>query len=290
MEVQYQLLEEIASGSYGTVFRAKNVYGDIFAIKKLTQRFDSWLKAQEQTDIRNLLKMPYHPHVCQLLDHYFLNEVLYLVFEYFPFNLLTFIQQNKRLHTLQVRNISFCLLQGLAHVHASRFVHRDLKPENIMIDPISDDLSVLRLQIIDFGNCKQLLPNHQNTNYISTRWYRAPEQLLGSTSYDYKVDVFAAGCVICELLSGCPIFPGTSELDQIVKLLEVLGLPNKRILDKTQLKLDGYRTHAVNQTKENIKMLTNASDGMADLLSKMITWEAGERYAAWQCLQHPVFQ
>ena len=102
-------------------------------------------------------------------------------------------------------------------------MHRDLKPDNIMISE-----NPLQVKIIDFGTCKDLTAESgPHTSYVSTRWYRAPECVLRSHPYNFVSDVFAAGCIMSELYLQHPLFPGTSELDQIDKIFKILGTPKK---------------------------------------------------------------
>lgn len=103
----------------------------------------------------------------------------------------------------------FQLLKGVSYIHKRGYIHRDLKPENLML--LDDSL----LKITDFGITKDNSLSLQTplTEYISTRWYRAPELVLRSSNYDSKVDVFAVGCIMAELYMRMPIFPGNSALD-----------------------------------------------------------------------------
>jgi serine/threonine protein kinase len=112
------------------------------------------------------------------------------------------------------------LCVGLHYIHSNGFFHRDLKPDNILI---SDDLTT---KISDFGLIRETRSAPPYTEYVSTRWYRAPECVLRSRGYTPKVDIFAMGCIMAELFMLYPLFPGASELEQIEKLTEVLGTPS----------------------------------------------------------------
>mmetsp|Transcript_28133 Transcript_28133/g.42550 ORF Transcript_28133/g.42550 Transcript_28133/m.42550 type:complete len:116 (+) Transcript_28133:427-774(+) len=113
---------------------------------------------------------------------------------------------------------------GLRYLHQEMgIMHRDLKPDNIMIT-----LKPLQAKIIDFGTCKDLtMETGPHTSYVSTRWYRAPECVLRSHHYKFESDVFAAGCIMGELYLQTPLFPGSSELDQLEKIFSILGTPKK---------------------------------------------------------------
>jgi len=122
-------------------------------------------------------------------------------------------------------------------------LHRDLKPENIMVN-----LNPLVAKIIDFGTCKDLsVESGPHTSYVTTRWYRAPECVLRSHHYNYNSDIFAVGCVMAELYSGRPLFPGSSELDQIDRIFKILGTPKKdqwregyRLAEKSKIEFNEH--------------------------------------------------
>ena len=108
----------------------------------------------------------------------------------------------------------------MLYIHKQGFFHRDLKPENILID---NDLTI---KIIDFGISREIRSKPPYTEYISTRWYRAPELLFKFPIYSAAVDVFAIGCIVAEMYMNKPLFLGTSEMDQISKIVSVLGSPD----------------------------------------------------------------
>lgn len=98
--------------------------------------------------------------------------------------------------------------------------HRDLKPENLLE-------SQGTIKIADFGLAKSINDEVPFTDYVSTRWYRAPEIILGAEQYDFAIDIFAVGCIFAELIMKMPLFPGGNESDQLLKILQILGTPSK---------------------------------------------------------------
>lgn len=108
---------------------------------------------------------------------------------------------------------------GLSYIHSRGIVHRDIKPENILINK-----QTAEIKIIDFGLAVE--QSITATDYVATRWYRAPENLLGTKEYTTKIDVFSLACVAVELYLGAPLFPGADNLDQLYKIFNVLGEPN----------------------------------------------------------------
>lgn len=99
-------------------------------------------------------------------------------------------------------------MAGIAYIHSNGYMHRDIKPENFLINPEN-----MQLKVADFGLAKKIHGSTQHTEYVSTRWYRAPELILRSKTYNQSVDVFALGCVMAEMYLGRPIFPGSTEAD-----------------------------------------------------------------------------
>ena len=104
-------------------------------------------------------------------------------------------------------------------MHKNGFFHRDLKPENLLMSgPI--------VKICDFGLAREIRSRPPFTDYVSTRWYRAPELLLRSTNYNSPVDVFAFGCILAELYNLSPLFPGNNDMDQLTRVVKVMGTPD----------------------------------------------------------------
>jgi MAK-like kinase len=120
-----------------------------------------------------------------------------------------------------IRNILNQIFQGLNYMHKHGFFHRDIKPENLLCN--GPEL----VKIADFGLARELRSRPPYTDYVSTRWYRAPEVLLRSTNYSSPIDLWAVGCILSELYTLQPLFPGRSEIDQIFRICSVLGTPDR---------------------------------------------------------------
>lgn len=127
--------------------------------------------------------------------------------------------------------LSFQIFAGLSHMHQSGLFHRDMKPENILIRRTTEKRGpnhqrpALLIKIADFGLAREIKSRPPYTEYVSTRWYRAPEVLLRSTSYSSPVDIWAVGTILAELVTLRPLFPGQSEVDQVFRICEILGCP-----------------------------------------------------------------
>lgn len=168
-----------------------------------------------------------HSHIIQLI------EVLYdeptgrlaLVFEIMEMNLYEAIKGRQNyLPETKVKNYMYQLLKAIEHMHRNGIFHRDIKPENIL-------LTAETVKLADLGSCRGLYNKPPLTEYISTRWYRAPECLMTDGHYGYKMDIWGVGCVFFEILSLYPLFPGENELDQIHKIHNILGTPPQELID-----------------------------------------------------------
>ena len=186
------------------------------------------------------------------------------------------------------------MLKGLEYCHSKNIVHRDLKPENVLFT--EDE----RVKICDFGSSKFIEKDTKSTPYIVSRYYRAPELLLGKCDYDDKIDIFAAGCIFAELFTLIPLFPGKTEGLQIFEHMCILGNPPKGYFEKFQLP-ESFLNYFVNMDKiekADIKNVINENKfyddedvkEAGDLILKMIAWDSDERISAKNALKHPFFK
>jgi serine/threonine protein kinase len=202
---------------------------EFVAIKKVYQNKKS--KNRELEIMRQLHKHP-HPYIVHM-KHYFITKgkrlddtYLNLVLEYVPETLAAVIEMRRSrkevLPNLLVKLYTYQLLRGLAHLHGLSITHRDVKPSNLLIDPLRH-----RLKICDFGSAKTNIEREGNVAYMCTRYYRAPELVLGCTHYTTAIDIWSAGCVLAEMLSGAPFFPGKNAADQMIAIAKVMGTPTR---------------------------------------------------------------
>lgn len=149
-----------------------------------------------------------------------------------------------------------------------------------------------QVKLADFGSCRGIYSKQPYTEYISTRWYRAPECLLTDGYYGYKMDLWGVGCVIFEILCLFPLFPGNDEMDQVHKIHNILGSPPKELLDKFQK----YATHmefnfpTVQEGSGIDRLMTSASKEAMDLVHKLLIYNPDNRITASQALKHPWFK
>ncbi|CAG9325038.1 CDKL2_4 [Blepharisma stoltei] len=217
---KYQLLEVIGEGTYGTVYKAKHKdLNAVFAIKKFKETEDN--ESVRKTAMReiNMLKLLKYDNIVNLFEVFRKNKKIYLVFEYVERTVLNDLENSPQgISPFQTKKIMYQLLRAIKFCHDNNIVHRDIKPENLLIS----NNGVLK--ICDFGFARGLNSlNGQYTDYVSTRWYRAPELLVGDTEYGKPVDIWAMGCILAELLTGLPLFPGDSDIDTLSLIMKLFG-------------------------------------------------------------------
>lgn len=152
-------------------------------------------------------------------------------------------------------------------------------------------LSQETIKLADLGSCRGLYNKPPLTEYISTRWYRAPECLLTDGHYGYKMDIWGVGCVFFEILSLYPLFPGENELDQINKIHNILGTPPQELLDKFQKVATHMKLEFAPKKYQGIaNLIPHVSADAQDIILRMLVYNADDRYTASQCLKHAYFK
>ncbi|XP_063042660.1 cyclin-dependent kinase-like 4 [Engraulis encrasicolus] len=217
---KYENLGLVGEGSYGMVLKCRNrETGKIVAVKKFFESEDD--KGVRKIALREIkmLKQLRHENLVSLLEVCKRRRRWYLVFEFVERNLLDELELHPSgLEESRCRAYLYQILRALNYCHQHNIIHRDVKPENVLVTP----QGVLKL--CDFGFARTLaLPGEPYTDYVATRWYRAPELLVGDPKYGKAVDVWAVGCVFMEMLTGEPLFPGDSDIDQLYHIIRCIG-------------------------------------------------------------------
>ena len=219
MQKKYEVLGVVGEGAYGIVYKCKNKEtGKYVAIKKFKEVGDDLVKKTMKRELKMLQRL-HHPNVVEFQDAFRRKGNLFLVFEFVDKNLLELLQEHPNgLDPNLIRHLIYQLCKSIKYLHEQNIIHRDIKPENLLIT------DKMESKLCDFGFARLVSEtNEKLTDYVATRWYRAPELLLSQGSYGKEVDYWAIGCIMGELVDGNPLFPGENELDQIHCIQKVLG-------------------------------------------------------------------
>nr|XP_009929793.1 PREDICTED: serine/threonine-protein kinase MAK isoform X1 [Opisthocomus hoazin] len=283
---RYTIMKQLGDGTYGSVLMGKsNESGELVAIKRMKRKFYSWDECMNLREVKSLKKLN-HANVIKLKEVIRENDHLYFVFEYMKENLYQLMKdRNKLFPESVIRNMMYQILQGLAFIHKHGFFHRDMKPENLLC--IGPEL----VKIADFGLARELRSQPPYTDYVSTRWYRAPEVLLRSSVYSSPIDLWAVGSIMAELYTLRPLFPGTSEVDEIFKICQVLGTPKKSDWPEGYHLASAMNFRFPQCVPISLKtLIPNASNEAIQLMSDMLNWNPKKRPTASQALKYPYFQ
>ena len=219
MQNKYEVIGVVGEGAYGIVYKCKNKEtGKYVAIKKFKEVGDELVKKTMKRELKMLQRL-HHPNVVEFQDAFRRKGNLFLVFEFVDKNLLELLQEHPNgLDPNLIRHLIYQLCKSIKYLHEQNIIHRDIKPENLLIT------DKMESKLCDFGFARLVSEtNEKLTDYVATRWYRAPELLLSQGNYGKEVDYWAIGCIMGELVDGNPLFPGENELDQIHCIQKVLG-------------------------------------------------------------------
>ncbi|GAA5814724.1 hypothetical protein MFLAVUS_008225 [Mucor flavus] len=254
--------------------------------------------SSSQKEYKTLKRMSIHPNIVRLHESFLgPSKEFYFIMEYMNGgNLYQYINEHKeRKQTIKasdVKSILVQILSALNHIHQVECIfHRDMKPENILI---TDSLIV---KLADFGLATDIKKITPYTDYVCTRWYRAPEVLLKSSSYSFQIDLWAVGVIFAELITLHPLFPGTSEIDQLSRICNILGTPSSTSKGewKQGIKLAhkiGFQfpktVHGVDSLATVLLPHTLSDQGL-DLLSQLLQFNPCKRINSTNALLHPYF-
>ncbi|XP_070608125.1 MAPK/MAK/MRK overlapping kinase isoform X4 [Erythrolamprus reginae] len=284
---EYKTIGKIGEGTFSDVLKVQSLNnGRCYACKQMKQHFESIDHVNNLREIQALRRLNPHPNILTLHEVIFDKKAgaVALICELMDMNIYELIKGRKKpLPEKKITNYMYQLCKSLDHIHRNGIFHRDVKPENILI---KQDL----LKLGDFGSCRSTHSKQPYTEYISTRWYRAPECLLTDGYYSYKMDIWSAGCVFYEIASFHPLFPGSNELDQISKIHDIIGTPPKKILHKFKQSRVMSFDFPARKGKGISPFIPNLSNKSLTLMYAMIQYDPDERICAHEALQHPYFR
>ncbi|SGY49954.1 BQ5605_C001g00840 [Microbotryum silenes-dioicae] len=298
----YQIIDVVGEGAYGVVCSAIHVgTHSKVAIKKITPFDHSSTSASRQVfclrtlrEIK-LLRWFNHENIISILDIVrpptleAFSEV-YLIQELMETDLHRVIR-SQELSDDHCQYFLYQTLRGLKALHSAAVLHRDLKPSNLLLNANCD------LKICDFGLARSALSAETEavgfmTEYVATRWYRAPEIMLTFKEYNRAIDVWSVGCILGEMLSSKPLFPGRDYHHQLTLILDVLGAPS----------LDDFYAISSHRSRDYLRALPfrkkrpfntlypNANPLALDLLERCLTFNPKKRITVEEALAHPYLE
>ncbi|ORY35019.1 mitogen-activated protein kinase [Naematelia encephala] len=291
----YAVQETVGEGAYGVVVSAVHLASGIQVAIKRINPFDHVMFCQRTLREIKLLRHFRHENIISILDiilppSYDEFTEVYLVQELMETDLHRVIR-SQELSDDHCQYFIYQAIRGLKALHSANVLHRDLKPSNLLLNANCD------LKICDFGLARSAAappdagPNGGNgfmTEYVATRWYRAPEVMLSFQEYTKAIDIWSIGCILAEMINGKPLFPGADYHDQLGLILEVLGTPNMDDFNEiTSEKSREYiRTLPLTRRRDFAILCPKASPKALDFLRKTLTFSPSRRMTVEQCLEH----
>lgn len=299
---RFKIVKELGHGAYGIVCSAQYddgsnpASGSLVAVKKITNIFSKKILSKRALrEIKLLQFFRGHKNITCLYDLDIVpnpqtgefNDI-YLYEELMECDMHQIIRLGQPLTDLHFQLFIYQVLCGLKYIHSADVLHRDLKPGNLLVNADCD------LKICDFGLARGFSENiEQNsgfmTEYVATRWYRAPEIMLSFSNYTKAIDIWSVGCILGELLGGKPLFRGKDYVDQLNQILLILGTPRESTLTKIgSLRAQNYvRSLPIMRKRKFLELLPNANPLALDLLEKMLAFDPYERITVNEALKHP---
>jgi len=313
---RYKLIKPIGQGAYGVVIACEDrlrgkldsqlssgssggsgnkgkknsrTYGKV-AVKKITSAFDDLVDAKRILREIRLLRHFNHENIIRVLDIPLPEsknfEDVYIVSELMETDLHRVIYSKQSLSDEHIQYFIYQMLRALKYMHSAGVLHRDLKPSNLLVNSNCD------LKICDFGLARGvdgLDPSAKLTEYVVTRWYRAPEIMLSCKKYTSAVDVWATGCILAELLGRKPIFPGNDYIHQLEIIADQLGSAKKEDLHFVTSSR-ALRFMSRQPKKRRIpfgESYPKASKACVNLLTRMLEFDPAKRISVEDALAHP---
>ncbi|KAL4468541.1 hypothetical protein ABPG74_005044 [Tetrahymena malaccensis] len=272
---------------YGSFYRAESIEnGQMYLIEEHNKQCSTW---EECISIRQVkvLRVLNHPNIIKIREIIRQDKQLFLVFEYFETSLSqyyqSFIDNRKKMSEEQIKKIIYQIALALNQCHLNGIMHRDLTPENIYITKEN------RIKVGQFSNA-EFQNKHNNTAYVTSRYYKSPESIL-KQQQNTKIDIWALGCIMGELYCLNPLFAGNSEIDQLMQILKIIGIPNHKeypefhtLCQQKQIKILPF-----SESKQLPSIIPQASIEAIDLMFQMLNINPFKRINIQAVLQHPFF-
>uniref|UniRef100_H3A0N3 cyclin-dependent kinase n=1 Tax=Latimeria chalumnae TaxID=7897 RepID=H3A0N3_LATCH len=283
----YIKLDKLGEGTYATVFKGRSkLTENLVALKEIRLEHEEGAPCTAIREV-SLLKNLKHANIVTLHDIIHTERSLTLVFEYLDSDLKQYLDNCGNLMSMHnVKIFMFQLLRGLAYCHKRKILHRDLKPQNLLINERGE------LKLADFGLARaKSVPTKTYSNEVVTLWYRPPDVLLGSTEYSTQIDMWGVGCILYEMVTGRPMFPGSTIKEELHLIFRLLGTPTEEtwpgITSNEEFNAYHFPQYKPQALISHVPRLD--SEGL-DLLANLLLYEARSRISAEIALQHSYFK
>ncbi|EER33252.1 sporulation-specific mitogen-activated protein kinase SMK1 [Candida tropicalis MYA-3404] len=300
VDSRYEIVRVLGKGSYGVVCSAIDTKSSSsgmehkIAIKKVTKIFNKdILLIRAIRELKFMMFFRGHKNIATLLDldvvYVKPYEGLYCFQELADLDLARVLYSNVQFSEFHIQSFMYQILCGLKYIHSADVIHRDLKPGNILVTTQGT------LKICDFGLARGINPNYFKnrsptiTNYVATRWYRAPELIMSTKSYTKAVDIWAVGCILGELFGRRPLFPGKNSHEQIHELFKILGNPPMETIKKYNWKVEGLLWVKYRPAKWK-SLYPFAPLDAIQLLDKLLKWDYKARLDVEEILAQSFFK
>eukprot|EP00760_Papus_ankaliazontas_P040036 PhM_4_TR9833/c1_g1_i1/m.13435 len=288
LDPRYRVEKIIGNGSYGMVLRAKDttdnctvaikrinseIFGEPILAKRILREIKLLAHFHDDNIVgmRNLLT----PHTAEFSEFFLVMDVM-------ETDLKHVFKSNQKLTDAHIQFFLYQALRALKVIHTAGVIHRDITPANILVNTNCD------LKICDFGLAKEEAENEDMTDYVTMRWYRAPELVMEHRHYDAQVDVWGVGCILAELLGSKPLFPGKDRVNQLDKILDITGTPcEEDIASLGSTAAQKYvRKKGVRPPVNFAEKFPQANPLALDLLVKLLQFHPAKRISVDAALAH----
>jgi serine/threonine protein kinase len=297
LDDRYEILDTLGSGAYGVVVSARDTKtGEKIAIKKIEKAFEHPTYTKRTLRELKIMRLLDHENIIQIKTIQLPKsreefDEIYVMLELMETDLSSIIKSPQPLSDEHCQFFLYQILRGLKYMHSAGILHRDLKPRNLLVNANCD------LKICDFGLARPVIGDirvntSQMTDYVATRWYRAPELLLTYKTYTSAMDVWSVGCIFGELILRKPLLPGTDSNQQLEIIFNLIGTPSIEDIHKIPLLRSREKVLRMHKRppKDFSTLFKEANPLALDLLKKLLAFDPDKRITVEQALNHPYLE
>lgn len=296
---RYEILQYIGKGSFGQALRCfDHKEKKVVALKILRSKKKLYHQGMVEAKILRFIRdndPEGRAHIVKMLDYFLFRKHIMITTELLSINLYTFLEKNE-FHGVSlglIKRFARQMVEALCFLEKYQIIHCDLKPENILLEEANRSA----IKLIDFGS--SCFSSEKIYTYIQSRFYRAPEIMLG-IPYTTGIDMWSTGCILSELFTGYPLFPGKSQLEQMAMIMEVNGVPPMKILGKatryevffkpdgTPIPISDSKGNAMTPGSKSLSaLLKSRNEEFVDFVRKCLVWDPEERMTPAEAREHP---